>query len=310
MRFLRFDNGDTMPMLGLGTWKSAPGEVGRAVGTALELGYRHIDCAPIYGNEPEIGEALSGAERDGVWITSKLWNNAHREKDVRPALERTLKDLRLDHLDLYLIHWPVVVRPGVTAPESAADLLPLDEVPIAETWGAMEELVRDGLCRHIGVSNFSVPKLERLLGDARVKPAMNQVELHPYLQQPAMLEFCREHGIHLTAYSPLGSMDRPDTMKASEEPVLLEDATVASIARARGCTPAQVVLAWALQRGTAAIPKSVHDDRLKENLAAAAIELEADDMADLAALDKNRRYVDGSFWAKENGPYTLANLWD
>jgi len=299
-----------MPMLGLGTWKSEPGEVGGAVRTALELGYRHIDCAAIYGNEAEIGEALADCERDQLWVTSKLWNNAHASADVDPALRQTLADLRLDYLDLYLIHWPVVLRKECVVPETGADMLSLDQVPIAETWRAMEALVDQGLCRHIGVSNFSVAKLESLIAGARIAPAMNQIELHPYLQQRAMVEFCAAHGIGLTAYSPLGSPDRPETMKAEDEPVLLEDAAVAAIAARHGCSPAQVLIAWALARGTAVIPKSVNRARLEQNLAAAPIALRETDMAELAALDRARRYVDGSFWEREGGPYTRANLWD
>lgn len=310
MKMLNFANGDAMPMLGLGTWKSTPGEVGGAVRTAIELGYRHIDCAAIYGNEAEIGEALAECERDQLWITSKLWNNAHAAADVEPALRQTLSDLRLDYLDLYLIHWPVALRKEAIVPESAADFLSLDERPILDTWQAMEALVDQGLCRNIGVSNFSVAKLESLLAGARIAPAMNQIELHPYLQQPAMVEFCATNGIGLTAYSPLGSPDRPETMKPEEEPVLLEDATVAAIAARHGCSPAQVLIAWAIARGTAVIPKSVNRARLEQNLAAAAIALDEQDMQAIAALDRARRYVDGTFWVHEGAPYTLANLWD
>ncbi|MHC4407613.1 MAG: aldo/keto reductase [Planctomycetota bacterium] len=308
MKTLEF--ADALPMLGLGTWKSTPGEVGSAVRTALELGYRHIDCAAIYGNEAEIGAALAGCERDQLWITSKLWNNAHAAADVEPALRKTLSDLRLDYLDLYLIHWPVVLRKECVVPETGADMLSLEQVPILETWRAMEALVDKGLCRNIGVSNFSIAKLDALLGSARIAPAMNQIELHPYLQQPAMLEFCAAHRIGLTAYSPLGSPDRPETMKAEDEPVLLEDAAVASIAARHDCSPAQVLIAWAIARGTAVIPKSVNRTRLEQNLAAASIALSETDMAELAALDRARRYVDGSFWEREGGPYTVANLWD
>ncbi len=152
-------------MLGLGTWNAPPGEVGQAVHAALRLGYRHIDCAAIYGNEAEIGAALQAAIDEGVvtreqlWITSKLWNNAHAPEAVEPALKQTLADLRLDHLDLYLIHWPVAFRPGVRMPETAEDLIALEELPLAATWAAMEAAVEKGLCRHIGVSNFGLATL-------------------------------------------------------------------------------------------------------------------------------------------------------
>ena len=316
MKTLQFDNGDQMPILGLGTWKSEPGDVYRAVKEALRLGYRHIDCAPIYGNEAEIGRALCESitegvvTRDQIWITSKLWNDSHAAGDVLPTLEKSLADLQLDYLDLYLIHWPVSLKKGVLFPASATDMIGLDALPISQTWESMEALVDKGLCRHIGVSNFSIAKLKALLEGARLKPEMNQIELHPYLQQPAMLDFCGKNNVLLTAYSPLGSADRPVGLKAADEPVLLEDPLIATIAKRRGSTPAQVLISWAILRGTGVIPKSVDGPRMKQNLAAAEVSLTEDDMEEIAGLDRNRRYVSGTFWAIEGGPYTVANLWD
>ena len=192
MSSLVFANGDRMASLGLGTWKAGAGEVGGAVTAALELGYRHLDCASIYGNEAEIGASLERAcatgalQRDQIWITSKLWNDCHAPEDVRPALERSLADLGLATLDLYLIHWPVAHRHGVMMPQQAPDQISLEQRPIAATWSAMEELVRAGLVRHIGVSNFSQAKLAALLAGADLAPEVNQVERHPYLQQPEL----------------------------------------------------------------------------------------------------------------------------
>jgi len=312
---LSFSNGDTMPALGLGTWKSEPGEVGRALHAALEIGYRHIDCAAIYGNEPEIGQALFRAidsgevARGDLWITSKLWNSEHAPEDVRPALEQTLSDLRLESLDLYLMHWPIALKKGAMIPESADDFLSLSERPLADTWAAMEECVDAGLCRHIGVSNFSVRRLEELRPDARIQPVMNQVEMHPYLQQPGLFDYCGAHGIHLTAYAPLGSGDRPGRLRDEDELVLLDDPVVAGVASRIGCTPAQVLIRWAIERGISVIPKSVNPKRLAENFAAGDLELSEEDMNSLAALDRDHRFIDGTFWVHEGGPYTLDDLW-
>lgn len=318
MRTLRFNNGDThhdMPQLGLGTWKSKPGEVYEAVKEAIHLGYRHIDCAHIYGNEAEIGQALEEAITDGVkredlWITSKLWNDSHHPENVRPALETTLKNLRLDYLDLYLMHWPVAQKSDVVYPKTADDLISLDDLPVLDTWGGMEECVDNDLVRYIGVSNFSAHKLQQLLDQARIKPAMNQVELHPYLQQSDLLGFCMDNHIHVTAYSPLGSSDRPDGMKAEDEPVLLEDPAIATLAEQHDASPAQILIAWALHRGTAVIPKSVNPQRLQQNLNAADLTLSEVDMEHVASLDRHRRYVTGKPWAKPDSGYTIDNLWD
>ena len=316
MRTVAFANGDRMPLLGLGTWKAAPGEVGAAVREAIRLGYRHIDCASVYGNEPEVGAAIRGAiaagevRREELWITSKLWCNAHGRGNVEPALRRTLNDLELDWLDLYLIHWPVPIKPGVAFPASGADLLPPEQVSLADTWAGMEAVLAAGLTRHIGVSNVSSRKLQALLTTARHRPEVNQVERHPLLQQPQLLADCAAAGVHVTAYSPLGSGDRPARLKGADEPVLLENPVIGAIAAEHGCSPAQVLIAWQLQGGLSTIPKSVNPARLRENLAAADIELSPADLERIAQLDQHRRLVDGSFWLLEGSPWTLQSLWD
>jgi len=313
---LTLSNGAEIPAFGLGTWKSKPGEVRAAVLEAIRAGYRHVDCAWIYGNEPEVGEALSelfdGGEvaRDDVWVTSKLWNDRHAPEDVEPALRETLDHLGLERLDLYLIHWPVALKKGVMVARSPDDQRSLEDVPLTETWSAMEALVDAGLCRSIGVSNFSAVKLGRVLDAARIPPAMNQVEMHPYLAQDDLLTYCKDRGVAVTAYSPLGSRDRPASLKADDEPVLLEDPAIEVVAAKHDASPAQVLIAWALARGTAVIPKSVNAERIRQNLAATELTLDEEDLERIAELDRHRRYVDGAFWALEGGPYTVAGLWD
>lgn len=311
-----FPNGDEIPLFGLGTWKSAPGDVGPAIREALRLGYRHFDCAPIYANEPEVGEALArgleecGLGREDVWVTSKLWNNAHEPENVRPALERTLRDLRLDHLDLYLMHWPIAQRRDIDYPDRGDQLVSLEDVPLDATWAAMEETVDLGLCRHIGVSNFSAKKIAGILEGCRIRPEVDQVERHPYLQQRALVDSCRANGMLVTGYSPLGSRDRPERLLVEGEPVLLEDPVVIDVARGARATPAQVLIAWAIAHETAVIPKTVRPGRLAENLAGSRLELDSEALARLNGLDRHRRYISGAFWAKPGSPYTVAGLWD
>ena len=305
-----------LPKIGLGTWKTRPGETCRAVMDAVRMGYRQIDCASSYGNEKEIGEALSSlfsegvVTRDEMWITSKLPNTAHAPMDVEPALEKSLNDLKMDYLDAFLMHWPVALQKGVWIPRKAEHLVSLEEQPIKDTWSAMEKLMDDGTVKHLGVCNFSIKKLAELCEVSRIHPAINQVELHPYLQQVELVEFCKENNIQLIAFSPLGSGDRPKPLRKKEEPVLLEDLVILDIAKTLGVAASQIVLAWAMNRGIAVIPKSVNSERLKSNLDARNLKLETTVMEKISALDQHYRYVDGSFWVLPNGPYTLSNLWD
>lgn len=305
-----------MPALGLGTWKSAKGEVYTAVKTAIEIGYRHFDCALVYGNEQEIGQAFADAMKEGMvkredlWITSKLWNNSHEKQYILPSINTTLEDLQLDYLDLYLIHWPVALKRAVAYPQTGQDMLSLTEIPLSETWAEMIVLKEMGLTRHIGVSNFSIKKLEEVTATTGVRPEVNQLELHPFLQQWPMMDYCREHGIVLTGYCPLGSSDRPANRIVEGEPKLFENEVIRTLAQARGCSAAQLMLAWAVNRGTSVIPKSVNAGRLQENLAAADIELTEQEMKAMHGLDLHYRYIKGNFWCLAGSDYTLESLWD
>lgn len=316
MQYLKFNNNDKMPALGLGTWKSTKGEVYLAVRKAIEIGYRHFDCAFIYGNEHEIGQAIAdaikqdGIKREDLWITSKLWNNRHKKENVQAAIELTLHDLQVDYLDLYLIHWPVAHKYDVSYPQNGTDLVSLNEIPLSETWQGMVTLKEKKLSNHIGVSNFSIKKIKQITENTGILPEVLQLELQPFLQQKQVLDFANEKGIFLTGFCPLGSADRPVSRISEGEPKLFENQTILAIAKERGYSAAQIMLAWAVNRGTSVIPKSVNPQRLRENLAAADIELSANEMNQINHLDQHYRYIKGDFWCLENSDYTLENLWD
>ena len=292
---LSLNNKNEIPTLGLGTWRADPGKVGAAVEAALNGGYRHIDCASIYGNEPEIGTVFNKVfssgkvAREDVFITSKLWNTDHHPDNVEAACRKTLADLQLNYLDLYLIHWGIAfahdqglepVRGGavITAPVSMQD-----------TWQAMEKLVEKGLVKSIGVANFTTPMIVDLLTYAKVKPVMNQVEIHPYHSQVELVDFCHQMDLQVTAYSPLGSfMDLP--AKPIKDPVVID------IAATHNKVPAQILLRWSLQRGLIAIPKSVNLEHIAENIDIYNFELSEVEMAQINELNKNQRFIEPSGW--------------
>lgn len=297
MKYVKLNTGANMPAIGLGTWKSNNGEVYHAIRWALKLGYNHFDCADIYGNQEEIGQAFSDAfkednlKREDIFVTSKLWNNAHNPQDVLPALKQTLNELKLDYLDLWLMHWPVAQKKGTLVPTNDDDMISLQELPLSLTYKEMEKAQKDGLVKAIGVSNFGKNNLQHIIDECEIIPAVNQIELHPYLQQKELIEFCKKNMITITAYSPLGSG------KHLNEPNVLEDKIIKEIAQKLNITPAQVILSWHINQEIAVIPKSVHESRLRENIAALNILLDNDDIKKISSLNKNHRYIDGKAFA-------------
>jgi alcohol dehydrogenase (NADP+) len=221
-----------------------------------------------------------------------------------------LQDLQLDYLDLFLIHWPVAFKKEVSWATKGDEFIALTELPLIETWRGMEQAVDEGLVKSIGVSNFSQVKLENLRLNGTIQPSVNQVECHPYLQQEELLAYCQRNGIGLTAYSPLGSGDRTSSLKQENEPLLFENSVIQQIAQKHQATPAQILIKWAIERGTVVIPKSVSPQRIKENFEALQISLDAEDLQQIKALNQNYRYVSGSFFAVPNSGYTVENLWD
>ena len=305
---LTLNTGDKLPAVGLGYWKVPRADAAALTVEAIRAGYRHLDCACDYGNEAEVGAGITESldsglcRREDLWITSKLWNTYHTQSHVRQALEHTLRDLQLEYLDLYLIHFPISLRfipfhmrypPGWTFdPESAAPRMEPTHVPISETWGAMEELVNAGLVRNIGVCNFGCALLRDLRTNANIRPSVLQVELHPYLPQEKLLRFCRDNHIAVTAFSPLAAESYIPIGMAELDESILEHSAVQSAAARHGKTTAQIVLRWGVQRGTAIVPKTVRPERLRENLDLFDFELSGDEMQALADLNRHRRFND------------------
>jgi alcohol dehydrogenase (NADP+) len=312
--------GAKIPGIGLGTFGSdrfTGEQIAEAVKGAASIGYRHFDCASVYGNEPLIGRTLKeiidgGLKREELWITSKLWNDKHDERDVITQCKKSLQDLQLDYLDLYLVHWPFpnYHAPGVGVDSRDPHARPYIHEEYMKTWRQMEKLVEMGLVRHIGTSNMTIPKLKLVLRDAKIKPACNEMELHPNFQQTEFFKFVTDNGIVPIGFCPIGSPTRPDRDKTETDTVDIQDPVIVKIAKRLNVHPAVVCVKWAVQRGQVPIPFSVFRNEYLSNLQCTVSEpLTAEEMKEIAGADKNCRLIKGQVFLWE-GAKDWEDLWD
>jgi len=296
--------GAAMPVVGFGCWKLGKDIAADTIEKVIRMGYRHIDSASDYGNEREVGAGIRTAvanglcKREDLFITSKLWNTYHAPQHVLSACQKTLADLGLDYLDLYLIHFPISLKfvpfekryppEWFHDPEAEDKKMEFEPVPVADTWRAMEELVELGLVKNIGVSNWNCQGLRDIVSYARIKPAVLQVELHPYLQQRKLVAYAQSLGMVVTAFSPLGN----GRSYWQEDVSTLNETVVKDIAEKHGVTPAQVVLRWGVQRGCSVIPKSENETRIRQNLDLFQFGLSPEEMAAVDTLERNLRFND------------------
>ncbi|MDR1893052.1 MAG: aldo/keto reductase [Oscillospiraceae bacterium] len=313
--------GEKMPAIGMGTFGSdrfTPEQVSAAVSGAIRCGYRLFDCASVYGNEDLIGKVFSDAfssgvvKREDLFIMSKVWNDMHGRGDVLLSIAKTLRDLRLESLDMFFLHWPFpnYHAPGCSIDSRNPDSKPFSVEGFMSTWCQLERLVDMGLTRNIGMSNMTVPKLKAVLPLCRIKPACIEMELHPSFGQPELFGYCLENGIQPIGFCPIGSPTRPDRDIDPEDVVDIKMPELVKIADAHGVHPAVICLKWAVKRGQIPIPFSIHEDEYVSNLRAAAEDpLTDDEMAVIAALDRNCRFIKGHVFLWE-GAKDWRDLWD
>jgi len=319
VRKKRLYSGAEIPAIGLGTFGSdrfSDEDIAEAVKGAISVGYRHIDCASVYGNEQMIGKVLreiiaSGkVKREGLWITSKVWNDMHGK--VVESCRQSLEDLQLDYVDLYLLHWPFpnFHPPGCDVSSRAPDAKPYIHEEFMKTWRQMESLVDKGLARHIGTSNMTVPKLKLVLRDAKIKPACNEMEQHPHFQQPELFRFCVDNDIQPIGFCPIGSPTRPDRDKTESDTVDIEDAVILKAARRLGVHPAVVCIKWAVQRGQIPIPFSIYRNEYLSNIESTIKDpLTDEEMQAISGIDKNCRLIKGQVFLWKDGQ-SWEDLWD
>ena len=316
----KLSTGAEIPAIGLGTFGSdrfSGKDIAKAVKGAISVGYRHIDCASVYGNEHLIGKSLKevisgGIKREDLWITSKIWNDMHGEGNVLKSCEKSLTDLQLDYLDLFLIHWPFpnYHAPGCDVDSRSPNAKPYIHENYMKTWNQMEKLVERGLVKHIGTSNMTIPKLKLVLRDAKIKPACNEMELHPHFQQQEFFDYCIENSVQPIGFCPIGSPTRPDRDKTEGDTVDIEDKVIIKIAKRLNVHPAVICVKWAVQRGQIPIPFSIHRNEYLSNLEFTTKDpITEDEMREISGIDKNCRLIKGQvFLWKEARSW--EDLWD
>ena len=291
---VKLNDGNEIPIIGLGTYLAEKGICYQAVKDAIDIGYRHFDCALIYGNQDEIGQALNEAisqnkvTREELFVTSKIWPTYYDHGRLMECAKRILHEFKLDYVDLMLLHWPIpfVSNNNEFYPKDSNDEVMVLDIDLVDVYKQLEQVKKMGLSKSIGVSNFNSEQIERICNKAEIIPVINQVESHPYLSQEKLIQFCEAKGIKLTAYRPLGGASKPD------QPNLLDDEIVNKIAKKYDKTPANILIKWHVQRGVIVIPKSVNKERMKNNFDVFSYELSDDDMKQLNLLDKGLRFID------------------